>query len=135
MGVVYKARQKSLDRWVAIKLLAPEGAADPAFAQRFASEARILAALNHPHIVAIHDFGEAGGYFYLLMEYVDGQNLRQLLKTKRFTPAEALAIVPPVCDAFNVPTTAASSIATSSRKTSSSIAPAPSRSPTSASPA
>ena len=100
MGVVYKARQKSLDRWVALKLLAPEGAADPAFAQRFASEARVLAALNHPHIVAIHDFGEAGGYFYLLMEYVDGQNLRQLLKTKRLTPAEALAIVPPVCDAL-----------------------------------
>jgi len=100
MGVVYKARQKSLDRWVALKLLAPERAADPAFAQRFASEARVLAALNHPHIVAIHDFGEAGGYFYLLMEYVDGENLRQLLKTKRLTPAEALAIVPPVCDAL-----------------------------------
>ena len=100
MGVVYKARQKSLDRWVALKLLAPERAADPAFAQRFASEARVLAALNHPHIVAIHDFGEAGGYFYLLMEYVDGENLRQVLKTKRLTPAEALAIVPPVCDAL-----------------------------------
>jgi len=100
MGVVYKARQKSLDRWVALKLLAPERAADPAFAQRFAGEARTLAALNHPHIVAIHDFGEAGGYFYLLMEYVDGESLRQLLKTKRLTPAEALAIVPPVCDAL-----------------------------------
>jgi tRNA A-37 threonylcarbamoyl transferase component Bud32 len=100
MGVVYKARQKSLDRWVALKLLSPERAADPAFAQRFVSEARALAALNHPHIVAIHDFGEAGGYFYLLMEYVDGVNLRQLLQTKRLTPAEALAIVPPVCDAL-----------------------------------
>jgi serine/threonine protein kinase len=100
MGVVYKARQKSLDRWVALKLLAPERAADPAFARRFASEARVLGALNHPHIVAIHDFGEAGGYFYLLMEYVDGENLRQLLKTKRLTPAAALAIVPPVCDAL-----------------------------------
>ena len=70
MGVVYKARQKSLDRWVALKLLAPERAADPAFAQRFASEVRALAALNHLHIVSCHDFGEAGGYFYLLMEYV-----------------------------------------------------------------
>ena len=100
MGVVYKARQKSLDRWVALKLLAPERAADPAFAQRFASEARILAALNHPHIVAIHDFGEAGGYFYLLMEYVEGESLRQLLKTKHLTPTEALAIVAPVCDAL-----------------------------------
>ncbi len=100
MGVVYKARQKSLDRWVALKLLSPERAADPAFAQRFVSEARTLAALSHPHIVGIHDFGEAGGMFYLLMEYVEGENLRQVLKSKRLTPAEALAIVAPVCDAL-----------------------------------
>jgi hypothetical protein len=92
MGAVYKARQESLDRWAALTLLAPERAADPAFAQRFASEARVLAALSHPHIVAIHDFGAAGGHFYLLMEYVDGESLRQLLKTKRLTPAEALAL-------------------------------------------
>ena len=100
MGVVYKARQKSLDRWVALKLLAPERAADPTFALRFASEARTLAALSHPHIVGVHDFGEAGGYFYLLMEYVDGENLRQLLNTKRLTQTEALAIVLPVCGAL-----------------------------------
>jgi serine/threonine protein kinase len=100
MGVVYKARQKSLDRWVALKLLAPERAADPAFALRFASEARTLAALGHPHIVGVHDFGEAGGYFYLLMEYVDGENLRHLLNSKRLTRAEALAIVLPVCGAL-----------------------------------
>lgn len=100
MGVVYKARQKSLNRWVALKLLSPERAADPAFAQRFVSEARTLAALSHPHIVGIHDFGEAGGMFYLLMEYVEGENLRQVLKSKRLTPAEALAIVIPVCDAL-----------------------------------
>lgn len=100
MGVVYKARQKSLDRWVALKLLAPERAADPAFALRFASEARTLAALGHPHIVGVHDFGEAGGYFYLLMEYVDGENLRHLLNKKRLTRAEALAIVLPVCGAL-----------------------------------
>ena len=100
MGVVYKARQKSLDRWVALKLLAPERAADPAFALRFASEARTLAALGHPHIVGVHDFGEAGGYFYLLMEYVDGDNLRHLLNTKHLTRAEALSIVLPVCGAL-----------------------------------
>lgn len=100
MGVVYKARQKSLDRWVALKLLAPERAGDPSFAERFAREAKTLAALNHPHIVAIHDFGKAGGYYFLLMEYVDGVNLRQLLQTKRLTPKEALGIVPPICDAL-----------------------------------
>ncbi len=100
MGVVYKARQKSLNRLVALKLLAPERADDPAFALRFEKEAQALAALNHPHIVAVHDFGSAGGFYYLLMEYVDGVNLRQLLQTKRLTPKEALSIVPPVCDAL-----------------------------------
>lgn len=100
MGVVYKARQKSLHRHVALKLLAPERAGDPMFARRFASEARSLAALNHPHIVGVHDFGEAGGYFYLLMEYVDGVNLRQLIQSRRLTTDEALGIITPVCDAL-----------------------------------
>lgn len=100
MGVVYKARQKSLHRHVALKLLAPERAGDPMFARRFASEARSLAALNHPHIVGVHDFGEAGGYFYLLMEFVDGVNLRQLMASRRLSPDEAMRIITPVCDAL-----------------------------------
>lgn len=115
MGVVYKARQKSLNRLVALKLLAPERADDPEFAARFEREAQALAALNHPHIVAVHDFGHVetkpaalesdtgnapSRLYYLLMEFVDGMNLRQLLQTKRLTPREALSIVPPVCDAL-----------------------------------
>ena len=51
--------------------------------------------MNHPNIVTIYDFGQAGGYYYLLMEFVDGLNLRQLLRSRKFTPEEALAIVPP----------------------------------------
>lgn len=58
MGVVYKARQKRLDRWVALKILSPEVARDPAFAERFAREARAMAMLSHPHIVAVYDFGQ-----------------------------------------------------------------------------
>ena len=100
MGVVYKARQKSLNRLVALKLLAPERVGDAQFAERFTREAQALAALNHPNIVTIYDFGQAGGFYYLLMEYVDGLNLRQLLGTRKFTPEEALAIVPPLCDAL-----------------------------------
>ena len=100
MGVVYKARQKSLGRLVALKLLAPERVGDAKFAERFAREARALAALNHPNIVTIHDFGQAGGFYFLLMEFVDGANLRQLLRTRKFTPEEALAIVPPLCEAL-----------------------------------
>jgi len=100
MGVVYKARQKTLNRFVALKLLAPERICDPIFAGRFAREAQALAALNHPNIVTIHDFGQAGGFYFLLMEFVDGLNLRQLLRTRKLTPEEALAIVPPLCDAL-----------------------------------
>jgi predicted Ser/Thr protein kinase len=100
MGVVYKARQKSLNRLVALKLLAPERAAQPGFAERFAHEARALAALSHPSIVAVHDFGQAGGFYFLLMEFVDGVNLRQAMNAKRFTPEQALAIVPPICEAL-----------------------------------
>ncbi|MCE9518630.1 MAG: protein kinase, partial [Verrucomicrobia bacterium] len=100
MGVVYKARQKSLNRLVALKLLAPERADDPHFAERFEKEALALAALNHPHIVGVYDFGHAGGFYFLLMEFVDGVNLRQAMKAGRFTPEQALAVVPPVCEAL-----------------------------------
>lgn len=100
MGVVYKARQKTLNRLVALKLLAPERVRDPQFAERFTREAQALAALNHPNIVTVYDFGQAGGFYYLLMEFVDGVNLRQAMKAGRFTPEQALAVVPPVCEAL-----------------------------------
>ncbi len=100
MGVVYKARQKSLNRLVAIKILAPERGHESRFAERFAHEAELLAKLNHPHIVTIHDFGETGGLFYLVMEFVDGVNLRDLLRDGKLEAKQALAIVPPICDAL-----------------------------------
>ena len=100
MGVVYKARQKSLNRLVALKLLAPERVQDAKFAERFTREAQALAALNHPNIVTVYDFGQAGGFYFLLMEFVDGVNLRQLLRARKLAPAEALAVVPPICEAL-----------------------------------
>ncbi len=100
MGVVYKARQPKLNRLVALKILAPEKGADPKFAERFLREAQALARLNHPNIVTVHDFGEADGMFYLLMEYVDGATLRQLLREGRMKPEQALAIVPRICEAL-----------------------------------
>jgi predicted Ser/Thr protein kinase len=100
MGVVYKARQKSLDRWVAIKIVAPEKHGEERFAGRFAREAATLAKLSHPNIVTIHDFGETGGLFYIVMEHVDGVNLRDLVSEGRLDPEQALAIVPPICDAL-----------------------------------
>ncbi len=100
MGVVYKARQKSLDRWVAIKILAPERVGEAAFAERFAREARTLARLNHPNIVTVYDHGETDGLFYIVMEFVDGVNLRDLLREGKLAPKQALGIVPPVCEAL-----------------------------------
>jgi serine/threonine protein kinase len=100
MGVVYKARQKQLDRIVALKVLPPEAGRDPNFAERFLREARALAKLNHPGIVTVYEFGECGGLFFLIMEFVDGTNLRQLEQSHRLTPAEALAIIPKICDAL-----------------------------------
>ncbi|MCP5547324.1 MAG: protein kinase [Akkermansiaceae bacterium] len=100
MGVVYKARQKTLDRVVAIKLLAGERQGDPGFAARFETEAKTLAQMSHPNIVTVHDFGETGGLFYIVMEYVDGVNLRDLLGEGKMAPEQALAIVPPICEAL-----------------------------------
>jgi serine/threonine protein kinase len=100
MGVVYKARQSKLNRLVALKILPPDSGRDPAFAERFSREAQALARLNHPNIVAIHEFGETNGYYYFLMEYVDGMNLRQLGRAKRLKVEEALGIVPGICDAL-----------------------------------
>ncbi len=118
MGAVYKAREKQLDRLVALKILPPEIARAEAFAQRFAREAQAMARLSHPNIVTIHSFGRRGGtgfpacesvaqpgkavppLYYFLMEYVDGLTLRQLLDRGSVSPKEALAIVPQICDAL-----------------------------------
>jgi predicted Ser/Thr protein kinase len=100
MGAVYKARQPALDRFVALKILPPTVGSDAGFAERFNREARALARLSHPNIVMVHDFGQTGGLHYLLMEYVDGGNLRQVEAAGRLTPEQALAIVPQICDAL-----------------------------------
>lgn len=100
MGAVYKAQQPQLDRHVALKILTRSTVADAQFTERFQREAKALARLSHPNIVTIHDFGQAGPFFYLLMEFVDGVNLRQAMNAGRFTPKQALAIVPPICEAL-----------------------------------
>src|SRR5580704_16578665 len=97
MGMVYKARQPRLDRFVALKILPVESAAHPAFAERFNREAKALAKLNHPGIVDVYDFGETGQYYYFVMEYVDGMNLRQLLNNQPVEPRQALELVVQIC--------------------------------------
>jgi tRNA A-37 threonylcarbamoyl transferase component Bud32 len=100
MGAVYQARQRKLDRLVAVKILPPEVARDPAFAERFTREARALARLNHPNIVTVHDFGDVDGLYYFTMEYVDGHNLRDLLEAGALPAEQVLAIVQQLCDAL-----------------------------------
>jgi predicted Ser/Thr protein kinase len=105
MGAVYKARQPGLDRLVALKTLAPPNGSDPGFAERFTREARALAKLSHPNIVAVYDFGQVGtpdarALHYFVMEFVDGANLRQLEQEGRLTPRQALEIIPQICEAL-----------------------------------
>jgi serine/threonine protein kinase len=100
MGAVYKARQPALDRLVALKVLPLEGGADRGFAERFTREARALAKLNHPNIVAVHEFGQVEGLHFFIMEYVDGLNLRQLEQLGKLSPRRALEIIPQICEAL-----------------------------------
>jgi tRNA A-37 threonylcarbamoyl transferase component Bud32 len=100
MGVVYKARQPALDRLVALKILPKRMATDPDFQNRFIREAKALASLNHPNIVSVYDFGADAGLFFFAMEFVDGTNLRQILRDKTLKPEQALKIVPQLCDAL-----------------------------------
>jgi eukaryotic-like serine/threonine-protein kinase len=94
MGTVYKARQKSLDREVALKVLPPKLAQDEIFIQRFFREARAVAKLNHPNIVQGIDVGEASGYFYFAMEFVEGATLKDIIHQRGAMPEkEALDII------------------------------------------
>lgn len=93
MGIVYKARQQSLDRLVALKLLNAQLASSEEFSKRFDREAKVLASLNHPNVVHVHDFGKEEGLLYLVMEHVDGQTLEDLLRKKPVDPARFLAAI------------------------------------------
>ena len=101
MGAVYRARQTRLDRVVALKVLIPrDDASRAAFAERFAREARALARLEHRNIVRVYEFGERDRLYFLVMEHVDGVNLREAMQLGEITPHQSLAIVPQICDAL-----------------------------------
>lgn len=99
MGAVYKARQKNLDRIVALKLFLfrPD---NPEFVARFEREARALGRLNHPNIVTVYEFGSKEHFSFLVMEFIDGLNLRQLTAEENLSPEMALQLVPQLCDAL-----------------------------------
>jgi predicted Ser/Thr protein kinase len=100
MGAVYRAKQRELDRVVAVKVLPVDPSGDAAFAERFNREARALAKLCHPNIVAVYDFGRTDDLCYFVMEYVEGVNLRRMISARTLAPRDALRIVPQVCEAL-----------------------------------
>jgi serine/threonine-protein kinase len=94
MGVVYLARDVQLDRDVAIKVLPADLAGDATARERFIREARLAAGLSHPHIVPIHRVGEAGGFVFFVMSYVEGETLGERLRSRGpLTPAEATRLL------------------------------------------
>ena len=101
MGAVFKARQESLDRPVAIKILPPEFGAEKEFAERFKAEARAMAKLNHTHIVAVYDFGiTKGGHLYLVMEWVEGHTLHEIIHQGVLPVRRAANMAMQLCDAL-----------------------------------
>src|SRR3954469_3912781 len=80
MADVYLAHDTMLDRPVALKVLFPEFATDPSFVERFRREAQAAANLNHPNIVSVYDWGEEDGTYFIVMEYVEGRSLAQIVR-------------------------------------------------------
>lgn len=98
MGAVYKARQRSLDRDVAIKILPRELGADPEFKSSFETEARAMARLNHPNLVGVYDSGEVDGMLFIVMEFVNGKPLYYSAYNTAIDPQQAAQIVKGICD-------------------------------------
>jgi len=102
MAIVYKAYHRSLDRYVALKVLPPQFAFDEDFVHRFQHEARASAKLKHANIVTVHDVGEQNGMYYIVMEFVNGVSLAELIqKQGAFAPARAAHIIAQVASALD----------------------------------
>ena len=98
VGAVYKARQLSLDRHVAIKVLLYEFGGDAEFRESFTTEAKAMARLNHPNLLGVFDYGTVDGMPYIVMEYVNGQSLHEAAWNQAIEPSQAVAIVKGICD-------------------------------------
>ncbi len=101
MGAVYAGMQNALDRPVAIKILPPDAARDGESIGRFRTEAKAMARLTHPHIPAVYDFDVSAGYCYLVMEYIDGWNVHQLITQGELNPDLTYSLLSQVCDALH----------------------------------
>src|SRR4051794_18138009 len=94
MGAVYKARDRQVDRLVAVKIIRPEMAANPAILQRFIQELVLARQITHRNVIRIYDIGEAEGIKFITMEYVEGKDLRSIIIEKgKLAPEEAVSII------------------------------------------
>ncbi len=101
MGAVYKARDRELDRFVALKLIRPELAANPSILARFKQELLLSREVTHKNVIRIFDLGDADGVKFITMEFVEGQDLRSLIQEKKkFPPEEAVELMQQVCRAL-----------------------------------
>ena len=100
MGVVYKARDLRLGRYVAVKVLAPGRASDPERRQRFATEAKAASALDHPNVLTVHEIGTEDGVDFIVTEYLPGRTLARLIPRDGLPPTEALRYAIPIADAL-----------------------------------
>jgi serine/threonine protein kinase len=98
MGIVYQARDLHLDRVVAIKVLPAEKVSDPDRKRRFVQEAKAASALNHPNIITVHDIASEGGQDFIVMEYIEGKTLDQLIGRKGMRLSEALGYAAQIAD-------------------------------------
>ncbi|QPC80961.1 serine/threonine protein kinase [Phototrophicus methaneseepsis] len=88
MSVIYKALDRELQRTVAVKILRPSLTQDPSFLEKFRNEARSVANLSHPNIVTVHDVGSDGSAHYIVMEFVEGQDLKKIIKARGALPVD-----------------------------------------------
>jgi eukaryotic-like serine/threonine-protein kinase len=102
MGAVYQARDRELDRLIALKVIRPELATDPAILQRFKQELILARNITHKNVVRIYDLGESDGIRFITMEYVDGEDMRTMLrKHGKFSAQQAIPMVEQVCRALD----------------------------------
>ncbi|MEI6605508.1 MAG: serine/threonine-protein kinase, partial [Verrucomicrobiota bacterium] len=97
MGAVYKAKQRSLSRDVAIKILPPEVGNDPLFRRSFETEARAMARLNHPNLISVYDSGAVENMLYIVMEYVPGKSLYHSSYGQMVDPMQAVQLIQGIC--------------------------------------
>ncbi len=102
MGVVYLAQDLSLERRVALKLLAPELSSEEGFRERFLRESRLAASIDHPNVIPVYEAGEFEGALFIAMRYVEGSDLKRLLEQERLEPARAIALLSQVAEALDV---------------------------------